>query len=698
MTSLRIRTTILLLFVSLVARGDIASLGYTEIHAQTAKEIVEKLSERHYRKQPLDDALSQRLFENYIDGLDPLKSYFFESDLVEFKAYERSLDDSLLAADLEPGFYIYNRFRERMKGRLVENIQLLESGAKFDYTIDEALATDGDERHWFTSENDADDYWRKRVKDAQLRLILSGKEPDAARELLIKRYSNQLAQLSQQDSDDAFQFFINALTEVYDPHTSYLSPRTLDNFNIAMSLSLEGIGAVLQREDEFTKVVRVVPAGPADKEGTLKAGDKIVGVAQGRAEEITDVIGWRLDDVVDLIRGKKDTIVRLEVLPSASEISGQTTIISITREKVRLEEQAAKKEVLELEVGEDNYRVGVINIPAFYMDFEAFRNRDPNFKSTTRDVQKLLIELQTDGVDGIVIDLRNNGGGSLMEATALTDLFINPGPVVQIRHSSKRISREQRSRRKAFYDGPLLVLINRLSASASEIFAGAIQDYRRALVVGSPSFGKGTVQVLAPLNQGQLKFTESKFYRVSGDSTQHRGVIPDIIFPSYYDNDQIGESSQEYALPWDSIHAVKHAYYQPLGKWLPALKERHAQRVAKSPDWQYMLDEIAFINEQRDIKSITLHQEKRKALQQARENHLLGLENKRRRALKLPELASYQEIQAEKEGSEEKAGEDDNAKDPLLREAGHLLMDYLHLNSSASMPKLVGTEAKPSPK
>lgn len=695
---MRICTSILLLFVSLAAHSETASpghelFGYTENQVLTTKEIVDKLSEHHYRKLPLDDAFSEKLFDNYVDSLDPLKNYFYASDLAEFEAYQHTLDDSLLATDLEPGFHIYNRFRQRMKERLTENVRLIESGACFDLTIDETLTVDGDQRQWFASEAEANSYWRKRIKDALLRLILSGKDPDAARELLVKRYNNQLAQLNQQDSDDAFQLFINALTEIYDPHTNYLSPRTLDNFNIAMSLSLEGIGAVLQREDEFTKVVRIVPAGPADKEGTLKAGDKIVGVAQGQAEQMTDVIGWRLDDVVDLIRGKKDTLVRLEVLPSAAEISGQTTVISITREKVRLEEQAAKKELLELEVNGNNYRVGVITIPAFYMDFEAFRKRDPSFKSTTRDVQRLLIELQTAGVDGIVIDLRNNGGGSLMEATALTDLFINPGPVVQIRHSNNRISREQRSRRNAFYDGPLLVLINRLSASASEIFAGAIQDYQRALVVGSPSFGKGTVQVLAPLNQGQLKFTESKFYRVSGDSTQHRGVIPDIVFPSYYDSDEIGESSQDYALPWDSIHAVKHAFYQPLGKLLPGLKERHARRVAENPDWQYVLDEIAFINKQRGIKSITLHQAKRKALQRERENHLLGLENKRRRALKLPEFATYKDMQAQKDADEEQSEDQrDKAQDPLLREAGYLLLDYLDLNSPGFESKLVGTQ------
>ncbi|MBV1931926.1 MAG: carboxy terminal-processing peptidase, partial [Porticoccaceae bacterium] len=586
-----------LLLACFVSAG-VEPLNYTPVQAKTAQEIITKLSEHHYRKLELDDKLSARLFDNYTDSLDPLKSYLTLTDIDELEAYKLTLDDALLDGNLTPGFDIYNRFRTRMSERLTSNVALLESDYKFDFEKPETIEIDADNRLWAPSQQISDDYWRKRVKDALLRLTLSGKELTPAKGLLIKRYKNQINQLNQQDNEDAFQFFINALTEIYDPHTSYLSPRMLENFNIAMSLSLEGIGAVLQKEDEFTKVVRIVPAGPADKESTLRAGDKIVSVAQGENGELVDVIGWRLDEVVDLIRGKKDTLVRLEIISGASEVSDKSQVVSIVREKVRLEEQAAQSEILEVPVDDNKYRFGVIKIPTFYMDFEAYRKRDPNFKSTTRDVQKLLIELQQEHVEGIILDLRNNGGGSLLEATALTDLFINPGPVVQIRHANQRISRDQRSRRKPFYDGPLIVLVNRLSASASEIFAGAIQDYGRALVIGSASFGKGTVQVMAPLKQGQLKFTESKFYRVSGNSTQHRGVIPDIEFPSYYSQDDIGESSQEYALPWDSIHAVKHTTHHLFGAMIPNLQAKHESRVSKEPEWQFMLDEIKLIEAQ----------------------------------------------------------------------------------------------------
>ena len=682
---------LLLILVTSLANASLEPLNYTASQAQTAQEIIEKLSEHHYRKLDLDDTLSSRLFDNYLDNLDPLKSYLKQSDIDEFQLSRSTLDDSFVKADLSPGFSIFNRFRLRMDQRLAKNIALLESEHKFDFLIKEALIIDSDKRSWPASKLAADEYWRKRMKDALLRLTLSGKEAPAARDLLIKRYKNQQNQLKQQDREDAFQFFINALTEIYGPHTSYLSPRMLENFNIAMSLSLEGIGAVLQREDEFTKIVRIVPAGPADKESSLRAGDKIIGVAQGKKGAITDVIGWRLDDVVALIRGKKDTLVRLEILSGASEGSDKSQIVSIIREKVRLEEQAAQSEILEIPRDQNNFLIGVIKIPAFYMDFDAYRKRDPNFKSTTRDVQNLLVDLQEDNVQGIILDLRNNGGGSLLEATALTDLFIDPGPVVQIRHSNQRISREQRSRRRPFYNGPLIVLVNRLSASASEIFAGAIQDYGRALVLGSPSFGKGTVQVMAPLKEGQLKFTESKFYRVSGNSTQHRGVIPDIEFPSYYNQEDIGESSQEYALPWDSIHAVKHTTHNRFDSIVPGLIAKHEQRVASEPDWQFMLDEIILINEQRDRKELTLHKEEREKQQKQREDKVLLIENKRRQSLSQQIFSDYSELQAFRDASKDIDSEKNNRgeSDPLLKEAGMLLLDFIQLSSSQAPARLV---------
>ena len=698
-------TGLLLLSINALVVADVA---FTPVQSKTAIEIVDKLTTKHYRQQPMDDELSKSLLEHYVNLLDPAKSYFLQSDISEFQQWETSLDDMLKGGDLDPGFKIYNRYYQRALDRLQGNIDLLKSDFEFDLTKDEYLPFDVDDNQWPATAKDADDYWRKRIKEGYLRLKLNDKEPEDARELMVKRYENLKKQLAQRDNEDIFQVYMNALTSLYDPHTSYFSPRSMKNFQIAMSLSLTGIGAVLQLEDEHTKIVRVVPGGPADKQGILHAGDKIVAVAQDK-EELVDVIGWRLDDVVELIRGEKDSLVRLEIIPSKGESAGSSREISIVRDKIQLEEQAAKAEVIEVNNEAGSYRVGVIEIPTFYLDVEAYHNRDPNFKSTTKDVMRLLNELREEKVDGIVLDLRNNGGGFLQEATTLTDLFIDPGPIVQVRHSDQFVSRNYRSRANAYYKGPLMVLINRLSASASEIFAGAIQDYGRGLVVGGQSFGKGTVQVQLPVQEGQIKLTESKFYRVSGTSTQHQGVVPDISLPTLYDIDKVGESSEENALPWDKIPAVPHRRYNLSKAPLETLNSRHQQRLVKDPDLVYLSNELALIKERRDIKELSLNEEKRRAETKEYDNALLSLENTRRVAKDLSAYASVEDWRAEKvtvedenhegsqtgesivdESSSETALEDTlenpvedkrvlSEKDPILYEVGNILADYMSL-------------------
>jgi len=677
-----------LLLLATMAYGKTEPLVFTKQHSQTTVEIIDALNNKHYKKQTIDDDFSSRLLDSYLDALDPVKVYFLKSDVQQLEHARYKLDEALEHGDLMQAFTIFNLFRVRIADRLESNIALLESDFSFDFELEETINLDRDSRSWLASEAEAEDYWRKRMKDSLLRLVLSGKEPDAARELLRKRYANQLKQLARQDADDAIQGFINVMAGLYDPHTSYLAPRTLENFNISMSLSLEGIGAVLQLEDEFTKIVRIVPGGPADKHGVLAAEDKIIGVAQDN-DTMVDIIGWRLDDVVALIRGKKDSRVRLEIIPGTSEGGDKTTVAAIIRDKVKLEEQAAKSRVIELKQGEASFRAGVITVPAFYMDFEAYRKRDPNFKSTSRDVMKLIIDLKKEGVDGIVLDLRNNGGGSLYEATALTDLFIHPGPVVQIRHADQHVSREQRARQKPFYNGPLLVLTNRLSASASEIFAGAIQDYGRGLVAGTTSFGKGTVQVLAPLKEGRLKLTESKFYRVSGQSTQHRGVIPDIKFPSYFEMDEVGESSQDNALPWDSIREVRHRMYEDFNPLLAVLKAQHEQRVRTDPDWRFMLDEIALITEQRALKEFTLNKISREQLKEQREEKWLAIENARREKHNEAPFDTTEAVEAFRKQQKE----DELTPDPILQEAAHLLSDYTRAATASLETRLVRKEA-----
>lgn len=656
-----------------------ADLDYTPNQSKTAIEVIDELTSKHYRRQPLDDALSTKLLYQFIDYLDPAKTYLLEEDIAEFKQWETKLDDMFKKGDLSAGFHIYNRYYQRAIERLQKNIDLLESDFQFDLTKDEYLSVDIDSNQWPSTSTDADDYWRKRIKEAYLGLKINDKESDAARELLIKRYINLRKQLTQRDSEDVFQVIMNSLASLYGPHTTYMSPRSMENFRIAMSLSLTGIGAVLQLEDEHTKIVRIIPGGPADKQGILQAGDKIVAVGQGDDEKV-DVIGWRLDDVVDLIRGPKDSVVRLELIQAQGEFVGNSREISIVRDKIQLEEQSAKAEVIEVPSENGVFRLGVIEIPTFYLDVEAYYNRDPNFKSTTQDTLRLLNELSQQNVDGIILDLRNNGGGFLQEATTLTDLFIDAGPIVQVRNANQLISRNYRSRGDAYYRGPLLVLINRLSASASEIFAGAIQDYKRGLVVGGQSFGKGTVQVQLPLREGQLKLTESKFYRVSGNSTQHLGVVPDIKLPSYYDIEKVGESSEENALPWDQIPAAPHRQYNLTTVPLKTLQERHEYRLKQDPDLVYLSDELAVLKERRTVKQLSLNEEKRREEIKKNDELLLSLENKRRASKKADTFSS---VEAWREA---KDPEDDSRplpeRDPILYEVGNIMADYIRLSTS----------------
>lgn len=721
---LRNSTTLLALLLSssLLWASTLTPLEISDQHQAVAASVVQQLDKHHYREQSLNDALSSDFLDNYLKTLDPSKSYFFQADIDEFNKHRKEFDNWLANGNLEQAFHIFDVYRQRLVTRLESVIERLDSEEiSYDFSKDETLVVDWEKAEWPKDKKTADELWHKRVKAGLLDLKLAGKELKESKELLKKRYSNQLRRVQQQQSEDAFEVIINSLTTLYDPHTNYLSPRTLENFNINMSLSLEGIGAVLQTEDEHTKVMRLVPAGPADKQGELRPADRIIAVGQGEEGEMTDVVGWRLDEVVDLIRGKKGTIVRLEVLPAKAPAESTTKTITIKRDKVKLEEQDAKYEVFDLNSGKARYKIGVIDIPTFYMDFEAYRNRDPNFKSTTRDVHRILQKLEKENVDGIILDLRGNGGGSLQEATTLTDLFIDRGPVVQIRQTNELISRNYQSHSRAAYRGPLVVLIDRLSASASEIFAGAIQDYGRGIIVGSQSFGKGSVQSLVPVEAGQLKLTESKFYRVSGDSTQHRGVIPDMSLPSLVDASEVGESTYDNALPWDKIHAVPHSQYFDIDALLPQLNPMHEKRVTQNPDFIYLRDQMALMARNDDKKKISLNEKERRAKQDALQAQLLALENQRRKAKGLSLYESYEDIdriagdeeaktedgetskeaandpgkasesaetgKASEENSEEESdlvnfsaqshGEISPKKDPFLNEAGFILIDFI---------------------
>ncbi|GAB5414409.1 MAG: carboxy terminal-processing peptidase [Congregibacter sp.] len=682
-------------------------------------ELLEQLEERHYAKLTYNDELSSKHLDNYLESLDGGRMFFNSDDIAAFEKYRTAMDEELAKGRLDAGFSIFNLFHTKLTQRL-ENLldSLPEAVASMDFTLDERYLLDTSELPWAASEAELDERWRLQLKNQVLNLRLADKPEEEIVKTLERRYRNQLNRVKQYNAQDAFQIYANALTELYDPHTNYFSPRRSENFNINMRLSLEGIGAVLSIEDEYTRVARIVPAGPADKQGDLKPSDRIVAVAQDEDGDFEDVIGWRLDEVVQLIRGPKGSTVRLQVLPAKAGADAERKIIKIVRNKVKLEEQSAQKRILELPKGDGStLRVGVIDIPTFYIDFEAMRRGDENSKSTTRDVRRLLDELQDEGVEGVIVDLRNNGGGSLQEANELTGLFIEYGPTVQIRHSSRRVWRDGKRLRSTYYDGPLMVLINRLSASASEIFAGAIQDYDRGLVVGDRSYGKGTVQTMVPLPEGQLKITESKFYRISGESTQHRGVVPDVEFPSLYDTEQIGESALENALDWDKIQPVRHRRYSNIDALVPQLAQMFETRSQADPEFAYLRDQLAIAEENRAIQSVSLNEAVRRAERKEREHRALEIENKRRQALGKEPLASIDELDEESEsdeadedvladatddgdGEETADGDNDSGladdegieivsaeelshEDVLLSEAGNLLVDVLLLREQA---------------
>lgn len=671
------------LFAASAASNSWSALQPEREQVIASLNVVELLKRHHYNKPPLNDERSLKIYDSYLKLLDPSRSYFTAADIAEFDQWRTQFDDLLKSGDLDPGFIIYKRHLDRLKQRLDFVLAQLDDGVdKLDFSIDESLQTDREKAPWAKNSAELDDLWRKRLKDEALRLKIAGKEPKAIQELLLKRYKNQISRLEQTRGEDIFQAYINAFAQTYDPHTNYLSPDNAENFDINMSLSLEGIGAVLQNDNDYVKVVRLVPAGPADKSKQIVPADKIIGVAQGNGEMV-DVIGWRLDEVVKLIRGPKGSVVRLDVIPASNAPNDQTSkVVAITREAVKLEEQAAKKSVLKLQHEGHDYKLGVIEVPAFYLDFKAFRAGDPNYTSTTRDVKRLLGELQKEKVDGVVLDLRNNGGGSLQEATELTGLFIDQGPTVLVRNSDGRVDVLNDENTGIFYKGPLTVLVNRLSASASEIFAGAMQDYHRALIIGGQTFGKGTVQTVQPLNHGELKLTLAKFYRVSGQSTQHQGVIPDIEYPAVVDTKEIGESALPEAMPWDSIRPAIKPAVDPFKPFLAELQARHNTRTATDPDFVFTREGLALAQKLMHETTVSLNETQRRAQHAEIEGQQLAMENARRKAKgeeQLKELKKVDEDAAPEEEAKTKPEDD-----AYLTETGKIMLDYLGLRPAVA--------------
>ncbi|WP_448673941.1 carboxy terminal-processing peptidase [Pseudoxanthomonas mexicana] len=685
--------------LALLARGDgdAVAVAPNADQSNTSKLVYGLLSDSRYayRPRPLDDALSQEVFKRYFEALDGGKQFFTAADVARFAPYKTKMDDAIRSGDLAPAYEIFAVYKQRVGQRVAYARALLKQD--FDFTGSQRWEYDREDAPWAADGKELDAIWKKSVMNDWLRLKLAGKKPDDIRKTLDKRYANLQRSINELKTEDVFQTFLNAYTGAIDPHTDYFTPRTAENFNQSMSLSLEGIGAVLQRQDDLVAVREIVPGGPADLSGKLKVGDRIVAVGQGKSGPMTDVIGWRIDDVVAQIRGKKDTQVRIEYIPVEAGIDGKHAQVTITRQKVKLEEQAAKAETITLpaSAGEPARRIGVIKLPAFYQDFEG-RRRNPNdFNSATRDIAKLLAQFKAQGVDGVVMDLRNNGGGSLDEAVELTGLFIDKGPVVQVRESGGRVTVNSDRKTGVAWDGPLAVLINRASASASEIFAGAIQDYGRGLVIGETSFGKGTVQNMVdldrwPVNEaprfGSVKLTIAQFFRVAGGSTQHKGVVPDIAFPVSVDASEYGESTYDNALPWTRIAAVPHLQYGNFAPLLPRLQALHAARSAKDKEFQWWSEDVAQFRAEAAKKYVSLNEAERRAERDRQETQRKQRQAERKAlGLALDPLAEdladdglgASERDIVKDAQREKLA--DKRPDPLLRESAAILSDAIEI-------------------
>ena len=688
---------------------ELDQLSPTLAHKRATDLITHFISNYHYKKTPLDDQLSGKILDKYIESLDPNRSYFITEDVESFEKYRKQLDNTLLKADLRPAFKIFKVFRKRVDQRVNFALQQLEK--KQDFSVDEKYTFDRKESPWATNLAELDELWRKRLKNDILSLRLSEKKPDELKELLKKRYESLARRTHQLNSEDVFQFYMNAYTTSIEPHTSYFSPRTSENFDIQMRLSLEGIGAVLQSENEHTMVKEIIIGGPADLNKELQPEDKIVGVGQGMKEPVIDVVGWRLDDVVDLIRGPKDSHVRLEIIPKSAGVGGKRKVLTLKRNKINLEEQAAKSYLIELPIegSKETKKIGIIDLPTFYLDFAALSRGEKDFRSSTRDVKKLIEDLRKENVEGLIIDLRTNGGGSLLEATSLTGLFIETGPVVQVKDAIGRIEINDDTDPSITYTGPLAVLVDRYSASASEIFAGAIQDYRRGVIIGEPTFGKGTVQNLIDLNKyddrsentlGHLKTTIAQFFRVSGNSTQHRGVVPDIIFPTAQDNAEYGERSYKNALPWASVTAASYQAALAPVEAFEIARGLHEKRIAKDPAFELLMEEVDTIKVLQDKSSVSLSEEKRQAERDDNEEKSKRRETRHEEIAKtLPALLKRENHRKPSEPTTKEASDSDSEKsdsepeDILLIEAARILKDLINGNTKpGSKPQLVNNQ------
>jgi len=657
-------------------------------HESIGQLVAQFIQNSHYNRVAVDDELSSRVLDQYIERLDRNRMYLLAGDIEYFEKYRYELDDIVKSKPLDPVYEMFEVYQTRVRERLNFALSRLESEP--DFLTDDEYQFDRTEEPWAADTTELDAIWKKRVVNDALSLALEDEPWEKIQEVLIKRYKGFIKRLDQVNNDDVFERFMNMFAHVVDPHSSYLSPRSAEESQIAMSLSYVGIGATLQTEDDFVRIVNIIRGGPADFDGKLKRDDRITAVAQGSEGDFVDVIGWRLDDVVDLIRGKKLSVVRLQIIPANSVPGRPKAVIVLTRGAVKLEEQAAKSQVIKVPREGREWAIGVIEVPGFYRDYSALTKGDRDFTSVTKDVKRLIGELEQQGIDGLIIDMRGNGGGHLTEATALSGLFIDNGPIVQFRNSID-INRSPPQRlddpdpvARVAYSGPLAVLVDRFSASASEIFAGAIQDYARGVIIGQQTYGKGTVQNLYPLDQyfrtedekgfGQLTLTVGKYYRVTGASTQHRGVYPDIELASGIDTDVIGESARDYALPWDIVDTTRFDAGTPLDSTIESLTANHVARSKDDPNFLYQVERIRAGKLIRSQKTLSLNINTRRADHERQLADALKRENDRRIALHLEPIESLDDI------------DEDEVLDVQLDQAANIVTDMATMREVAAAP------------
>ena len=658
------------------------ALGPSAQQRLLAPRIANILEQNHYRHIAIDDKFSPQVFDRFVSALDGQHSYFLAADVSGFERWRTRFGDMIHTGEMDPAYLIFNVFQQRNRERINYAIKLLDTEP--DWTVDESFNFDREHAPWPATQAEMDELWRLRVKNDAISLMLTGKSwPDTA-DLLRKRYQRVLSRLDKISPEDVFESLMNAYCAVYDPHSNYFSPRSSEEYRIQMSLSYEGIGASLQLTDDYITVTNILPGGPAATDASLKPNDRITGVGQGHDGPVTDVIGWRLDDVVQLIRGKINTIVRLQILPAGATPGTAERTLELTRNKVTLEAQAAKKEVRQITRNGHTYKIGIITVPSFYNDMDAASGGDANSRSTTHDVRRLLQALTAGGgIDALVLDLRGDGGGYLPEAIGLTHLFINHGPVVQLKDTSGQLEVLDEPDPGQAYSGPLAVLVDRTSASASEIFSGAIQDFHRGLVIGQTTFGKGTVQSVIPLDrwssrptEGQVTVTIGKFYRITGESTQLRGVAPDIALPSPISTDDVGESVLEHALPWDRIASVPFRASVPEPSMMQALAGEENDRALHNADYQWLLASLNSLDSARKEKTLSLNLKKRQQQRVAQDLARLTQENVRRGADGLPPWKAVDDISISDE------------PDVILAQAGDIMADALASNANRGAPSL----------